>query len=319
MTDIPLPPPVPAMPPHTQPPPVPDMPLDGAGVVNRDLPCRKCAYNIRGLAVTARCPECGAPVGVSVHGDLLRYSEPRWLQNLSSGAGFVFWGLLLSIAVSFVGGIVAQFVGPWVGPLFGIAGGIVYLYGAWLLTEPDPSGLGERQYGRARQIIRVALAASIVGQVLQFIAATAAPSPEVMVTFGIITMAAGLIGVVGQFAMLRYLERLARRIPDDSLSKMARTLFWGYGGALALGVLLGGAAAIAAATLGSTPPVAGAPGGGGPGPGMAGVLGAAAIFGCLIFIALLVFGIMFLVLLRRLQSAFSQQAHYARQVWGDAE
>jgi hypothetical protein len=35
-------------------------------------------------------------------------------------------------------------------------------------------------------------------------------------------------------------------------------------------------------------------------------------------IALLVFGIMFLTLLRQLQGAFSQQAHWARQVWGPA-
>jgi MFS family permease len=288
----------------TQPPAV-----DAAGVVTGEVPCRKCGYVVRGLSVTARCPECGAPVGVAVHGDLLRYSEPQWLQGLSTGAAFCFWGILAAVAIGFVGGILAQVVGPWVGPLTGIAGNVVYLYGAWLLTQPDPSGLGENKYGRSRQIIRVALVTGVFSQFLQFVVLTTAPSPELMVAFGVVATAAGLFGVVGQFAMMRYLDRLAQRIPDPTLSRSARTLFWGYGLTLAAAVLLGGAFMIAMAVNGNA---GGAPGGA---TGM-GVLGTAAVFGCGVAIALVVFGILFLVLLRRMQGAFSLQAHYARQIWG---
>ena len=31
-----------------------------------DLPCVSCRYNLRGLSVRATCPECGAPVGVTI-------------------------------------------------------------------------------------------------------------------------------------------------------------------------------------------------------------------------------------------------------------
>ena len=51
--------------------------VNDAGLVVADVPCRKCSYNLRGMNVASRCPECGAPVGVSVHGSLLRYSDPH--------------------------------------------------------------------------------------------------------------------------------------------------------------------------------------------------------------------------------------------------
>jgi uncharacterized repeat protein (TIGR04138 family) len=34
--------------------------------IDVDLPCAACGYNLRGLAVAGRCPECGAPVIASV-------------------------------------------------------------------------------------------------------------------------------------------------------------------------------------------------------------------------------------------------------------
>src|SRR5207237_8574292 len=138
------------------PPPMPA--VDPSGVVTADVPCRKCGYSVKGLSVTSRCPECGAPVGVAVHGELLRYSDPQWVKNLSKGASLAFWGSLLSIAVGIIVGAAAIFVGPWIGPVVAFVGGLVYLYGVWLLTEPDPSGLGEDQYGRSRPVARVRLA-----------------------------------------------------------------------------------------------------------------------------------------------------------------
>src|SRR3954467_10353326 len=82
----PVPPPMPPLGAVPAAAPVGPAAMDAGGVVTASVPCRRCAYNLRSLSVAARCPECGAPVGVSVQGPLLRYGDPQWLQNLSSGA-----------------------------------------------------------------------------------------------------------------------------------------------------------------------------------------------------------------------------------------
>jgi hypothetical protein len=251
-----------------------------------------------------------------VHGDLLRYGDPQWVQNLSNGASLAFWGTIVSIGVGFVAGVVAIATGPFIGPVLGFLGGLVYLYGVWLLTEPDPSGLGENKYGRSRQIIRISLAAGLLSQFIQFFMVTAAPSPEMRVALTAASMAVGLVNVVGHFAMLWYLERLARRIPDEALARSARVLFWGYGSAMAAAVVLGGVVAITMAVSGFTPGAAPAPGAGA---GMMGMFGAFAVLGCGIGIAVLVFGIMLLILLFRLSKAFDVQAAYSRGIWSGAD
>src|SRR3954451_2953256 len=196
----PVPPPMPLVGADPAAAPVGPPAVDAAGVVTADVPCRKCSYIVKGLSVTSRCPECGAPVGVAVHGDLIRYGDPQWVQNLSKGASLAFWGTIVSIGVGVVAGVVAIATGPFIGPVLGFLGGLVYLYGVWLLTEPDPSGLGENKYGRSRQIIRISLAAGLLSQFIQFFMVTAAPSPEMRVALTAASMAVGLVNVVGHFA-----------------------------------------------------------------------------------------------------------------------
>jgi hypothetical protein len=289
------------------PPSIEPAAVDGAGLVVADLPCRKCSYNLKAMSVTGRCPECGAPVGVAVHGDLLRYSDPQWLRDLSKGAGLAFWGVFIAAAVSVAGGVIAQMTVPLISPIATIAGGLVYLYGAWLLTQPDPSGLGEDRYGRSRQIIRVALLVGLLDGVVDGLHVSTAPPPAFRIALGVISVAAGLVGVVGQFATLRYLERLTLRIPDSGLSKNARVVFWGYGLSLAVMVFTGGLAA----GMGYAGASSGAP----PAGGLLGVIVAAGCVAAIAVLAALGFGIVFLVLLYRLKRAFAQQAAASESIW----
>ena len=55
--------------------------IDGSTAIEEDIPCRQCSYNLRGIDCTGRCPECGAPAELSIHGDLLRHSDPALAQK----------------------------------------------------------------------------------------------------------------------------------------------------------------------------------------------------------------------------------------------
>src|SRR5947209_5364931 len=79
-------------------------------VVAQDMPCRKCGYNLRGLSTDGQCPECSTPVRLSVSGDLLRYSEPQYVEGLAQGAKLLLWGILIAFVLGFIIGAVTNFV-----------------------------------------------------------------------------------------------------------------------------------------------------------------------------------------------------------------
>jgi hypothetical protein len=278
--------------------------LDPAGNVVTDIPCRKCGYDLRGLSVNGRCPECGAAVGVSVHGNLLRFSDPGWVRGLQKGA----WLILVGVLILIVGAIFAALLGAAspqlasvVAPLLSIGGNIVMIVGAWRLTEPDPSGIGEDEYGTSRKIIRVALVVGIFNSILNNIPRAGSIAPEMRMVLGTLSVIAGLIGLVGQFAQLNYLSKLAMRIPDQQASERARFLMFAIG--ISYGIILLGGLAMLFTGLAAGPR---SPGGG--------FIGGACVM-ALAAIALLVFGVMYLFLLSRLSRAFGEQAQAAEQTW----
>ena len=281
----------------------PAAPLDAAGNVVIDLPCRKCAYNLRTLSINGRCPECGTAVGFSAQGDLLRFSDPGWVMTLHRGVVLI----LAGIAVMILGGILAAVVGAMSAGLGQVLSAVVQLgsavlmvVGSWWLTEPDPSGLGEDRYGTSRQVIRMTLLIGVASQVLTLLA-TVVPLPS-SVAIGLLIFAglAGIASVVGYFAQLQYVGKLAQRIPDQQIVDRANFLKWALAGTYGFMILLGVIAALVARFSG--------PGAGG------GVIGLACVAG-LVMIALLVFAIMYLLMLDRLRRALKDQAQYATQTW----
>ena len=115
-----------------------DLPLDEEGAIVADLPCVACGYNLRGLSLDGRCPECGMAVERSTRGNLLRFCEPRWVETLASGTNWILASLAASIGVSALSAALV-FIGnipvPWrliVLPIW-----LAKLVGFWKLTAPN--------------------------------------------------------------------------------------------------------------------------------------------------------------------------------------
>ena len=50
---------------------------DNGRILEDDLACVACSYNLRGLSPDGACPECGTTVERSTRGNLLRFSDPK--------------------------------------------------------------------------------------------------------------------------------------------------------------------------------------------------------------------------------------------------
>jgi hypothetical protein len=135
-------------------------------VIVRSLHCRRCGYDLRGLAPTGRCPECGSDVWVTIHSavDPAGSGLPA-LRNPSSVGD----GLLLSLVCIFIAGlgdvlrpallgldqlapggaVLARFAPPGL-PLYSGLVGLMGLAGVWLLKPPpgkEPPGAVWRDIG----------------------------------------------------------------------------------------------------------------------------------------------------------------------------
>jgi hypothetical protein len=268
----------------------------GQEAVNEDIPCRKCGYNLRGLGTGGLCPECGTLIWLSLRGTLLRYSDPDWLETIRRGFARMIAGITIVVAAVIVGAILGalrSFQIIMLAQLVAVVGWVLYMWGTWLITERDPSGLGEDLYGTSRKIIRIGVVCQAVGQVLEFLNVDRLP-PMTATLLQAIGILIGIMFVVALFAQLQYLQKLSPRIPDIALSQRAhflkRAIVTCYAvtmlGTIAALVFRGGAMMV---VFGAVMALAG--------------------------LALLIFALMYVRLLGRLKQSFEMQAMVARAMW----
>lgn len=137
--------------------------LTEAGAIDEDVYCLGCGYNLRSLAATGTCPECGALIaGTLEFGNIARF-DPEWVASLRQFTDFLDecirkylkWGLWAYFAVWWF------FGREWPVKIVVVCGTLLALISAWRITaSPGRTLLPERTHF-LRRLTRVSLLASI--------------------------------------------------------------------------------------------------------------------------------------------------------------
>jgi hypothetical protein len=271
------------------------------GPITDDVPCRRCQYNLRGLDSSALCPECGSPVELSIKGDLIRHSDPQWIARLVRGANWSFWVVIIVAAyvVFFAWNAFRHMFGPDVTRGFMFTTDLFAICAVWLLTTPDPSGIGESEYASSRKIARYSSLVPPLQLVLVAILADAHLPPTIFLSVMLLACCARAVGPIGFIAQMQYLSKLALRIPEMKLAKQARELRYTFGIPNGISVLLSCWTTLARAfgvrTVISKP-------------GLTAITGIAGL-------CILIFGISYMVLLHRLNARLREQHALSERSW----
>jgi hypothetical protein len=204
-----------------------------------DRPCLVCGYNLRSIAVSGHCPECGTPVERSLRGILLRYSAPDYVAMLRRGITLVEASLFLQIVVGIVGVVVMfaimglgakaaasapappggkpaapGFAGPGLAYEMAKQGAealvkLLTLGGWWMFSTPDPALTTQDPAYRSRRLLRVFLAisaafslASVIVGMFPALRAPLMPGPAVPAGMASAITYVAILGLLGGGAQL---------------------------------------------------------------------------------------------------------------------
>ena len=214
----------------------------GDGIVDDDVICYRCGYNLRAARRDGRCPECGAAVIHSLQGDLLCDTDPAWLLTLRHAIILSLVSMVLTVVLTYMQ---AGRAPPFVILLPQLLNGALNLLAMWLLTTPEPRAWTAERALTLRVALRLCAVCSFAGQLFQ-LSASLLPHAAWL---GVIGISLGLACLPSMWLYFLFLARLARRIPDESLTRHCHRAMVGL--TISIGVILVGALiARTAATVG---------------------------------------------------------------------
>jgi len=183
------------------------------GPVDGDWICIACEYPLKGLDRDGACPECGTRIALSLRDDRLCHAHPLWLMRVSEATTLI----LFCYVVLLTGEVV--FVPPISVDSVGVAGRVfTHLFtlgsawlclGIWLLATPEYVAAG--QY-RSRWLCWIIRALATLSLLCQWVLL---PILDLSRQW---KFAAAFIAPAAIIATYRYLQNLARRIPDNPLA-----------------------------------------------------------------------------------------------------
>lgn len=214
----------------------PDEPPPAA--VRNDVFCRRCGYDLRGLAESGLCPECATPVATSLRGNLLRYSDERYLATLHRGVVLILVAVAVQLVLSILG-LAPRFLRLMpgasvpavvlIGPYGSTAVSLLLLLGWWMFSATDPAFVGSDRGTTARLVVRVAVIAEAALTALDGLHDTGAWAAGNQSMQHLAMAAKGatfLAFAVRFFASMLYLRWLAPRLPNPHVGARAGKLMW---------------------------------------------------------------------------------------------
>lgn len=233
--------------------------MAGPKPIEHDKPCHRCGYNLVGLAVGGRCPECGQPIRSL--GSLARFSDHltdapiAYLKMLAMGMGVLAVGGV-GVTICLVGLWATTGSTTWAAEAYAIAlAAMAWVWWGGLYVVTQPRVLSERTIRdvvldsqRFRKTVRVLQLALPVGAVM----IVAAIKMNTLMMSGAAGVAM-VVAVVGMVPVAVYLSAIAEWAGHDHLVDMLRGSAW----VLALcGTILLGTVGVSLAS-GSTPWIVG--------------------------------------------------------------
>jgi hypothetical protein len=103
--------------------------------ISTDLPC-ECGYNLRGLLLNGKCPECGTDVIEALRRGSLHDADPRWRQQIRTGLSLLlflhaFWLLPIGYSRLFS-------YSQLMGTIFILSVMLGAAAGAWMTSQAEP-------------------------------------------------------------------------------------------------------------------------------------------------------------------------------------
>lgn len=276
--------------------------------IAEDQACAHCGYNLRGLSLDGKCPECFTPVEQSLRGNLLKHADPDWLDRLRFGTSLKLWNLVIGLAVTIAAMVFAiSGVLLSVPTLLTLVPGAVGLWASFVITTQEPRISLQEDPVTWRKAIRTCAILAFIGDGLSGVGKGGQLGTALLMA----GWALSLAGLVTLFGELLYFRRFALRIPDDKLARSTKIVMWGS--VICMGLFLLGfvGAMITAAPPGAT---AVTPAGGGV---VASVGVGGLVFGgiaCVAAVPGAVFFVWYVVLLVRYRKVFAAAAAQSRRL-----
>jgi hypothetical protein len=198
--------------------------MDTSPVVENDLPCAICGYNLKGLTEDANCPECGQSVSRTFSPDITK-SDPAWLRRQSLTMFF-----LLALELL---GIVGYGSGYASGPLamriiYNMIVCLAITIGVFRLSAPEvPVAVSGATFDPWRRGIRAAVVLVFAIRILSYLPTSMDGRSWLDDRFWQMLIIVGVVAILAlHFLVGRYLYQLAKRFGDRVLTAHARVIFW---------------------------------------------------------------------------------------------